>query len=416
MQCEILILALITLLVSVSVLGGCAVCKWTAFMCCWWGDDGERFPPFPCGVKCSKLMENVMVEMVTRSRWLHERSEVAQRQCSDQTVGVERFLFNFCAVSFDLAWRDRTKTKVFFFAEWKRKGVCRELQGRFAASFVSFDQNSTWSIFALTSDGFALVAWWHRPLLIEHPWLMRRSRRMTHYRPSTVSCRFPTFFYRWWWRLPHTRQPSIPNLTWGLPHTRQPSIPNLTWAPPSLHHFVSPSTVLRHGRGRPGWHAESARSCPHATSRHAAFQDDHSFGPIPSSFRQPSRIPSSFRQPSRPRQNLGHSKHQPPPTTPPPPSTRHQPAARAQRGSANPSSTRICTRHKDADAGVGVEQEARLQRPLLRYGCATQSKKGEDFFLLRTDCLRPSTTAASPHPTFAVFTVCGISTLRDRAG
>jgi hypothetical protein len=75
-----------------------------------------------------------MVEMVTRSRWLHERSEVAQRQCSDQTVGVERFLFsgeesvkrpiygsmyserqlNFCAVSFDLAWRDRTKTKVFF--------------------------------------------------------------------------------------------------------------------------------------------------------------------------------------------------------------------------------------------------------------------------------------------------------------
>jgi hypothetical protein len=53
----------------------------------------------------------------------------------------------------------------------------------------------------------------------------------------------------------------------------------------------------------------------------------------------------------------------------------------------------------------------RLQRPLLRYGCAAQSKKGEDFFLLRTDCPRPSTSVASPHPTFAVFSVSGISTL-----
>ncbi|KAL6867701.1 hypothetical protein ACP4OV_015725 [Aristida adscensionis] len=44
------------------------------------------------------------------------------------------------------------------------------------------------------------------------------------------------------------------------------------------------------------------------------------------------------------------------------------------------------------------------QRPLLRYGCVTQSKKGEDFFLLRTNCSRPSTSVsffsgASPHPT-----------------
>jgi len=59
--------------------------------------------------------------------------------------------------------------------------------------------------------------------------------------------------------------------------------------------------------------------------------------------------------------------------------------------------------------GEPAEEETRWQRPLLRYGCAAQSKKGEDFFLLRTDCPRPSTSAsssaASPHPTFAVFAV-----------
>ncbi|XP_039810111.1 probable protein phosphatase 2C 3 isoform X3 [Panicum virgatum] len=75
--------------------------------------------------------------------------------------------------------------------------------------------------------------------------------------------------------------------------------------------------------------------------------------------------------------------------------------------------TRICARDEDAGgSGVGgepAEEEARRQRPLLRYGCAAQSKKGEDFFLLRTDCPRPSTSAsssaASPHQTFAVFAV-----------
>ncbi|CAO2183870.1 unnamed protein product [Urochloa humidicola] len=77
--------------------------------------------------------------------------------------------------------------------------------------------------------------------------------------------------------------------------------------------------------------------------------------------------------------------------------------------------SRICARDEDAGGSSGVvveaaeEEEARRQRPLLRYGCAAQSKKGEDFFLLRTDCPRPSTSAsssaASPHPTFAVFAV-----------
>ncbi|KAM0892250.1 hypothetical protein ACQ4PT_025870 [Festuca glaucescens] len=70
--------------------------------------------------------------------------------------------------------------------------------------------------------------------------------------------------------------------------------------------------------------------------------------------------------------------------------------------------SRICIREEDAGrVGVG---EADTRRPLLRYGCAAQSKKGEDFFLLRTDCGRPSTSSASSStssqaPTFAVFAV-----------
>ncbi|KAG8095863.1 hypothetical protein GUJ93_ZPchr0013g35171 [Zizania palustris] len=51
------------------------------------------------------------------------------------------------------------------------------------------------------------------------------------------------------------------------------------------------------------------------------------------------------------------------------------------------SGSRICAREEDA--------EGRRRRPLLRYGCAAQSKKGEDFFLLMTDCARPSTSFTS---------------------
>ncbi|KAI5007559.1 hypothetical protein ZWY2020_054619 [Hordeum vulgare] len=69
--------------------------------------------------------------------------------------------------------------------------------------------------------------------------------------------------------------------------------------------------------------------------------------------------------------------------------------------------SRICARE---DGGVGGEVgEVETRRPLLRYGCAAQSKKGEDFFLLRTDCARPSTSSSSSTtshpPTFAVFAV-----------
>ncbi|KAL6884648.1 hypothetical protein ACP4OV_010584 [Aristida adscensionis] len=77
---------------------------------------------------------------------------------------------------------------------------------------------------------------------------------------------------------------------------------------------------------------------------------------------------------------------------------------------------RICARDDagpvpgPASVPAAEEEGVARQRPLLRYGCAAQSKKGEDFFLLRTDCPRPSTSAssssgASPHPTFAVFAV-----------
>ncbi|XP_048563374.1 probable protein phosphatase 2C 3 isoform X1 [Triticum urartu] len=68
--------------------------------------------------------------------------------------------------------------------------------------------------------------------------------------------------------------------------------------------------------------------------------------------------------------------------------------------------SRICAREDGVGGEVG---EAETRRPLLRYGCAAQSKKGEDFFLLRTDCARPSTSSSSSTtshpPTFAVFAV-----------
>lgn len=52
-----------------------------------------------------------------------------------------------------------------------------------------------------------------------------------------------------------------------------------------------------------------------------------------------------------------------------------------------------------------IKEEARsekMERPLLRYGCASQSKKGEDFFLMKTDCVR---VTGNPSSTFAVFAV-----------
>lgn len=100
--------------------------------------------------------------------------------------------------------------------------------------------------------------------------------------------------------------------------------------------------------------------------------------------------------------------------------------ARTERRSGGGGGSRICARDEDVrGSGLGgeaAEEEARRQRPLLRYGCAAQSKKGEDFFLLKTDCPRPSNSAsssvASQHPTFAVFAVsthCHIPHLRSLA-
>uniref|UniRef100_A0A0D9Y2L8 Pentatricopeptide repeat-containing protein n=1 Tax=Oryza glumipatula TaxID=40148 RepID=A0A0D9Y2L8_9ORYZ len=78
------------------------------------------------------------------------------------------------------------------------------------------------------------------------------------------------------------------------------------------------------------------------------------------------------------------------------------------------SGSRSCARdeHDCGGGGATTKVGRRWQRPLLRYECAAQSKKGEDFFLLRTDCARPSTSsssssssASSPPHTFVVFAV-----------
>ncbi|URD78401.1 phosphatase 2C [Musa troglodytarum] len=52
-----------------------------------------------------------------------------------------------------------------------------------------------------------------------------------------------------------------------------------------------------------------------------------------------------------------------------------------------------------------IGEEARMEkmeRPRIRYGCAAQSKKGEDYFLIRTDCCRVS---GDPSSSFSVFAV-----------
>lgn len=44
----------------------------------------------------------------------------------------------------------------------------------------------------------------------------------------------------------------------------------------------------------------------------------------------------------------------------------------------------------------------RLEKPTVRYGNAAQSKKGEDYFLMKTDCQR---VPGNPSSTFSVFAV-----------
>ncbi|KAI3410714.1 PPM-type phosphatase domain-containing protein [Psidium guajava] len=45
----------------------------------------------------------------------------------------------------------------------------------------------------------------------------------------------------------------------------------------------------------------------------------------------------------------------------------------------------------------------KLEKPTVSYGCASQSKKGEDFFLIKTDCQRVPGNPSSAYSVFAVF-------------
>ncbi|KAG6499950.1 hypothetical protein ZIOFF_039764 [Zingiber officinale] len=53
-----------------------------------------------------------------------------------------------------------------------------------------------------------------------------------------------------------------------------------------------------------------------------------------------------------------------------------------------------------------IGEEARMgkmERPRVRYGCAAQSKKGEDYFLIRTDCQRVAGDTSSCFSVFAIL-------------
>ena len=45
----------------------------------------------------------------------------------------------------------------------------------------------------------------------------------------------------------------------------------------------------------------------------------------------------------------------------------------------------------------------KMGKPTVKYGHAAQSKKGEDYFLVKTDCQRVPGNSAS---TFSVYAVC----------
>ncbi|KAK1374607.1 PPM-type phosphatase domain-containing protein [Heracleum sosnowskyi] len=45
----------------------------------------------------------------------------------------------------------------------------------------------------------------------------------------------------------------------------------------------------------------------------------------------------------------------------------------------------------------------KMEKPTVRYGHAAQSRKGEDFFLMKTDCLRVSGNPSSVFSVFAIF-------------
>lgn len=45
----------------------------------------------------------------------------------------------------------------------------------------------------------------------------------------------------------------------------------------------------------------------------------------------------------------------------------------------------------------------KMEKPAVRYGSAAQSRKGEDYFLMKTDCQR---VPGNPSTSFSVFGVC----------
>lgn len=53
----------------------------------------------------------------------------------------------------------------------------------------------------------------------------------------------------------------------------------------------------------------------------------------------------------------------------------------------------------------------KMEKPTVRYGCAAQSRKGEDYFLMKTDCQRILGNSSSTFSVFAVMYTLIISTM-----
>lgn len=63
-------------------------------------------------------------------------------------------------------------------------------------------------------------------------------------------------------------------------------------------------------------------------------------------------------------------------------------------------------RHNLVPLAALISREMRsekMEKPTLRYGYAAQSRKGEDYFLMKTDCQRIQGNAASSFSVFAIF-------------
>ena len=62
-------------------------------------------------------------------------------------------------------------------------------------------------------------------------------------------------------------------------------------------------------------------------------------------------------------------------------------------------------RHELVPLAVLISREIKnekMKKPTMRYGHAAQSRKGEDYFLIKTDCQR---VPGNPSSTFSVFAV-----------